>query len=808
MSRIDKTLKDLLDTSRDLPVSSSNLGTLQLNLNELQRRAQHLKKKHSPTQNLKKAHYLLAGSGLVIGDVDASFKGLQERQLLDTSLRVSTDNAKHSSKRVQKENVLSSIEDIIATSTRTFDNSVNTSLNLNWSQHEQNILQNFQALLKKQNLSDDTVSEQSTNTFSGNGHDPDMFRNNDSNVNESFLNREKFEKYASIIFEYNNARQSRVDYPLLEKFQSMSSTNRSFIFSESWQILRSIQDPKNVAKSSISYLENQFLKFTNQYHKNSANTPMVEKIKTFISLKLKGPKNTWKFENLVLVGEIPIWALIFYLLRAGLEEDALNVTIMNKNNFKKVEQTFVTYFKAYLSSEDGTLPTEFSTRLVNEYNQHIKSSMNGDPYRLAVYLIIGKRYLSKKIIPKVTLNIEDWLWLHLKLVTSSPTPNFENDQYSLSNLQSLIISHGPERFGNNYLQVLLLSGLYESAVKYSYAIDKYDSIHLAIALSHLRFLDFTKSREVSLFQTSPNEFIDFGELVINYIYSFMMSDTRFALEYVCLLSLINNKDYAEVCHSTIKKLLLTTKDFKTLLGRIDSSGNVLPGAISERKNLLFIKEGDTFLQDVMNQAISCMDESNNNDLFLLYQIKEEYNKALSVASTMLADFLSDCDADYDLLFDINYELNPAARLNKIFAFYVGHPEIKSKLLPENISVASKLLSLADAKRFYKNGKWQECLDSIRTINILPFGEDQNVREKAREFTLINPNLFKNISNILLLAMRCVSNILHELEQNTFHDESGISYYQNLRKRIIIYAGLLQSSLPNDTYLQLVGFDTS
>ena len=59
-----------------------------------------------------------------------------------------------------------------------------------------------------------------------------------------------------------------------------------------------------------------------------------------------------------MVNGVPIWALIFYLLRAGLKNEALEVAVDNKLSFKKIEQSFLGYLKAYVASPDDTLPVD------------------------------------------------------------------------------------------------------------------------------------------------------------------------------------------------------------------------------------------------------------------------------------------------------------------------------------------------------------------------------------------------------------------------------------------------------------------
>lgn len=141
---------------------------------------------------------------------------------------------------------------------------------------------------------------------------------------------------------------------------------------------------------------------------------------------------------------------------------------------------------------------EYSTKLHTEYNQHIKSSLDGDPYRLAVYKLIGRCDLSRKNIPAVTLSIEDWLWMHLMLIKEKDAENDPvYERYSLEDFQNIIISYGPSRFSNYYLQTLLLSGLYGLAIDYTYTFSEMDAVHLAIGLASLKLFKIDSSTRLT-----------------------------------------------------------------------------------------------------------------------------------------------------------------------------------------------------------------------------------------------------------------------------------------------------------------------
>lgn len=219
---------------------------------------------------------------------------------------------------------------------------------------------------------------------------------------------------------------------------------------EAWEFLNEFDTTLGTAKSSRKILEKQFLNYVDELYQNRINEGFptnINKIKSFIESKLRFTNGSWKIANLSIVNGKPIWAVIFYLLRAGLIDDALEVAISNASSFNKIENSFVKYFKAYASSPDNELPPDLSSDLHTEYNQYIKTSIDGDPFRLAVYKIIGRCDLTNKTIPAVTLSVEDWLWLNLTLVKencSNTDPIYE--KYSLNDLQATVTTFGEKRF--------------------------------------------------------------------------------------------------------------------------------------------------------------------------------------------------------------------------------------------------------------------------------------------------------------------------------------------------------------------------
>ena len=124
------------------------------------------------------------------------------------------------------------------------------------------------------------------------------------------------------------------------------------------------------------------------------------------------------------------------------------------------------------------LPKQLRDRFLSEYNQRIRylTDSSGDPFKHALYKLIGRTEISRRNVPGVTNTTEDWLWVQLMLVRESSgsgggdsaaanEPGF--DKFTLRDLAKVLVKFGENHFDPKgqrpllYFQVLLLSGQFE-----------------------------------------------------------------------------------------------------------------------------------------------------------------------------------------------------------------------------------------------------------------------------------------------------------------------------------------------------------
>jgi nuclear pore complex protein Nup93 len=291
-----------------------------------------------------------------------------------------------------------------------------------------------------------------------------------------------------------------------------------------------------LARGARTFLEQQFSLVVERAVAQNPRVAMLggtpgpqQKARAYINL-MNARYGSWEPAGLELaqhgtMGVTPIWAEIYYLIRMGQAREALAFANSVKTEMAmKGDGNFVSYLTAWvngLDTEDGRLPKNLRDQLLAEYNQRIRhdsgtlhrsNSVQGsfeqtqsagttDPFKLAVYKIIGRCELNRKNIPgtHVIRAREDWLWLQLMLVQERFTPDepvFE--RYTLRECAKLVLKFGVNHFNPAgklgdplaWFSVLLTCGEFERAVQYLYNMDEYrvEAVHFAVAMAYFGVL--------------------------------------------------------------------------------------------------------------------------------------------------------------------------------------------------------------------------------------------------------------------------------------------------------------------------------
>ncbi|CAG58994.1 uncharacterized protein GVI51_F02013 [Nakaseomyces glabratus] len=814
-----KLVQSLLESAKNLPSSSSELGSIQLSVNEVRRRVSQLRSKKPSTNDNTGAYYLLAGDGLVLEDINSvvnELKGQKSKrprpiEIDNEIVEVGFTN--------REEDILSSIEKQLLFAAHDFDNSINKTLKLDWSHKKQKIEDNFRALIQRRKQSKHVHHSLSAveNAESTLGLKTPTY-----NINSNYDERIKFEQYAKIIEKFNQSCLDKSNHSttllgeMLDNFQKRGLNNGNNLqFMDALSVLVDHQRGANYDhKVSMKYLESELWSYIVDLGHHNYNSQLLENtvdyIKIFIDKKLKNHDGTWKVPNLVMANEDPLWMIAFYLLRSGHISECIEYLNSMKTFLKKIEQPIITYLKAKAANENGQLTGDFLNKIQMEYNQHIKSSIDGDPYRNALYRIVGRCDLSRKNFSSITFSIEDWLWLHLCLVTNEPKKLEKSTQYCLSDLQNLIVSYGSNKFANSYLKILVLTGLYENAADFAFALSSIDAIHFALFLKDNCLLKLPPSEDSistseSGYLTSVKDkyYFNTSRMLADYIDQFKFSDPRVAAQYIIHMKSPDSVSSIELCKSFLENLVLDTREYALLLGKVNEDGSKLCGLIEKLYPLVDNTDPQDFILHVADAASRrTSSDSKDFDNIQLYMLLNQPGKIFDMLNKQISDVLSATPYNQEIAGLEDFTgFDPILLAYKLINSYKSNSE---QFVERARDVCVTLTSIFEIKGLVTKKLWTEALNAIKDLDIIPLKDEVLSREKANEYPIIDSNIAKCIPNLLVLTMLTLKN-KHVLSGTSTSDKNS---YIEMAKSLMVYAGLIQYKMPRDTYAILNKYDIS
>ncbi|KAK9471217.1 Nup93/Nic96-domain-containing protein [Dipodascopsis tothii] len=620
---------------------------------------------------------------------------------------------------------------------------------------------------------------------------------------------------------------------------------------------------KRIIRGSRQFLEASFFQVVeheiSKYPQKAqlGGIPSVQnKIRAYLNLKYN-KNGQWCKHNLEIVNDAPVWAMLYYLFRSGHVRDAVDYLGQNEGSFQKVERSFPTYLRAYAKSysdDDGTyagLSRDLAERLLAEFNHHIRlfDPKTDDPYKFALYKLIGRCELSRKNMPEVITQIEDWMWAQLVLVHEGAPSNDvfgssgASDKYTLLDLQRMLVNFGARHFnprGNNpvsYFLMLLLSGQYERAVHYLYKFYPVDAVHYAIALVYYGCLRVSSvdldavAAEIDLLTVDDwnrRPEINFARLVGYYTRGFRRTDPEVAVDYLVLICLNGDLGAADgkkptkgqcqlkLCHEALRELVLETREFAVLLGDVGSDGSRAPGVIESKMELILLENEHEYLHTITQQAAVQADEDGRTaDAVLLYHLAEKYDVVIAIINKTLGESLAVLDLNADEYADdfaagakgVSFSLaaaeDPVRLATNTMRVYTNNPEILQSISAENREVCTMLLQIVEARRAFEAARYEDCLAEIAKVNVVPLeaGNDTgSIRRRAQQFGTLNESVARNVPALLVMAMECCVRVTREISKSAFGDASRTQKVGELRaaaKNCMIYAGMIQYRMPRE-----------
>lgn len=688
--------------------------------------------------------------------------------------------------------------------------------------------------------------------------------------------------YMELVREFNKARLNKETFPISTKFyqvslQSTGSDVRSQQLQDIWRIFHeitgeTINSPiperkfahsylvadqnsreaidlrKTIVRGSKKFLEKQFMdQLESAISKNPVQAqlggiPSVQsKVRAFLNLRFS-ENGKWAHPALEIINNVPVWAMVYFMIRAGYIDEAVRYTSSHREEFLKLGSAFPTYLEAFNESPNKVLPQNLLENIRREFNEQIRYfDGSSDPYKHALYKIIGRCELSKKSFPGVIDTTEDWLWIHLSLVYEEVDElSAIYDKYTLQNLQLVVTNFGPKYFNPEnktptlYCQVLIMVGLFEKAMHYTYSFSQIDAVHFSIALTYyglLRPITNVIKFQHELLYTNKNDVseLNFARLMGHYTHDFRRSDCIDSVEYLVLICLNGDlpapqgAEHLKMCHEALKELVLETREFSKLLGDIRPDGSRKPGAIEERMPLICLDNLGEYLRAITEQAaLKAEEDGRVADAVLLYQLSEEYDTVVTIVNKSLGEMLAVQplgqsvsqgvdNSSMPLIFAANG--NPAQLARHIMDVYTANVSIYNRVKQRNRDTCATLLRLVKARDLYAAGEYEQCLQVINDTNILvlePHVDITVVRQRAQEFVMLHQAVARNVPSLLVMVLECCSRIVAAIRQSHFSNDGRTVQIEKLRgitKNCMVYSGMIQYKMPKEVFVKLSTLET-
>lgn len=588
--------------------------------------------------------------------------------------------------------------------------------------------------------------------------------------------------------------------------------SKLFLENKFVESMRGIVNPSVISSinQSNSFLYNLIKDYLN------IKTPYLSNSSLNVSFGSTNISNT--FEDGLVEG-LPIWCFIWHCLRAGSVDTAIEVS---QKGPVWVINEFVLILREYKQNEDKRLSQKTENQIKLLYKKSIR--LSNDIYKKTVFSMLGScgiNDFNSDVLDKV----DDYLWLRLSQIeiyqkdndlldssfmSSSSSPS--SDKLSFNQLKQQISEEYGESYFNAidqpfmYFKALFLTNQWESAIEFLFRIDSYRShaIHIAITLNemgllliptfHLKFPLLSKPANDSTgFQR-----LNYAKLITIYTRKFEKNNSIEAIYYYFVLRNIKTVSGDNLFTTSVSQLVRDTNNYEILLGYIGEDGCRIPGAI------------DKFNNDVSAIIDHIANDLENNGLFedavKLYDLGSNHNKVLQLLNKMLSSVVS----------ETKVALSKRTRLEtlalKIAERYCAHGNNATNEVTQTFYLLLDLMTFFD---YYYNKQYNDAIDTISKLNILPF-RNSDIEMKVNQFNRYSEEVRRNIPDLLLATMNILYNQYKDIKSSTpravnkfgiigeiGNKEQFCAEIRQKARSLITYAGIIPYRMPGDTNARLV-----
>ncbi|KAH6926863.1 hypothetical protein HPB50_022632 [Hyalomma asiaticum] len=564
------------------------------------------------------------------------------------------------------------------------------------------------------------------------------------------------------------------------------------LIAASGQGRRTLSTPALVNQSR-KHLENMYKKYmriiiegNRGFARLGGELGTVNLVKSFLNVKLPSlPSEGYDGK----LDRHPVWALIYYCLRCG-DRDAA-VAISRQAPGTTGELTSV--FEEYAASADGHLGASSENRIRLQYARSVRASE--DPFKRAVFCVLGRCDVAQDH-PLVSATCEDYLWLKLCLVyaeePSSPGEEQQEqarDRLTLPKLQrSLLEEYGESHFDAMqqpylYFQVLFLTGQFEHAVEFLARMEpqRVHAVHVALVLYEENLLTPPACVQQPLVSKSPSGTglcFNLALLVTGYTRKFEVTDPSKALGYFYFLRNLKGIHGENLFVACVSELVLETKEFDVLLGKVEPDGCRRPGEVDK-----FNFNTECVIEAV---AADCKNRGLYEEAVRLYDLCRKHEDAVTLLCRLLAQHVPSASGPaWERLRELAIELTTRYRQGTTAS-------------GESMASLCLLLDLGTFFNLVHEHKTALALATMRQLQLVPF-DLSHVEASIVAFSKRSEDVRRIVADILLAVMNLLYEQYREIKGA---DDNQKQELRQQARAIVAFAGNIPYRLPGDTTARL------
>ncbi|XP_076028767.1 nuclear pore complex protein Nup93-like [Oratosquilla oratoria] len=510
----------------------------------------------------------------------------------------------------------------------------------------------------------------------------------------------------------------------------------------------SIQVQTDIVKQGRKHLEQSYTEHMNRLvysqlkRAQLGGVPgLLPLVQAYLSVILPNPEPT-VFEDFTGHG-VPVWPLIFYCLRAGSIRAAIQAA--SANSSPSVCEILAA-LEQYEKSDYGTVHPDMEKKLRLNYKRQVRTST--DPYKRVVYCVLARCDPHQDHTDIITTT-DDYLWLKLSQVSCGSLVAGDAQQIlTLQHLQTMLFEQYGESHFNAwdqpllYTSVLLLSGQFEAAIEFLSRVERLrcHAVHIALALHEMNLLSLPSQVNAPMLSSEEGDAVgirrlNLTRLVLVYTRKFEATDPCEALHYYHFLRSLKNGSGESVFTNCISELVLQSREFDVLLGKLEPDGQRTPGVVDRFK----VPVGEVI--EVV--ARDSEKKGLHEDAIKLYDLAKNHDKVLSLLNQLLGQVVHQMGAGIGSQRD---------RVLGLAICIAQRFKTHSHLAPP--PAASTLYLLIDVATFFnllQEEKHMDALEVLRQLGIVALNRSE-VEPRVAGVTNLGMEVRNTLPHILLGAM--------------------------------------------------------